>query len=109
MIMANHKEHRLRLIQGGALARRTKCPYPECVLDLEHDGEHDPRGTKPRGTIRYIQAIGQYAVMPISCEVCAKPTYRRGGALWMDEFNNGWILCAPCSYSLPKVEPDANQ
>jgi hypothetical protein len=95
--MPHTAKHRQARTAGGSVP--TKCPYPDCALDEYHDGEHDKRGTKPRGAVRVLQMVNRNAIMasPIHCEVCCPRVPMLADWFCVDSIGNGWLLCCMCA------------
>lgn len=82
------------------------CPFPECVLDDFHDGNHDfARPERPRGRLRLVQTFERFCAASPHCDLEKFPgQHRRAGALLMDELGFGWALCQACEEKFTNVQ-----
>lgn len=74
-----------------ARAAFEKCPYPDCCLAIDHDGNHEPR-------FRLVQRFSPTGMYPGSCESgnCVKAAVAlyqyRGKSLMVCGFCEGRLL-----------------
>ena len=68
---------------------RDGCPFPACVLDDWHDGDHE--FGRPYGTLRRIQVF--QVLGSVMCDLCPELPAK---GMYKDVLGNGWVLCSFC-------------
>lgn len=82
-----------------------RCPFPNCVLDEEHDGDHDfARPARPCGILRVTQEFCSVMANSPRCDLEDFPgQHPRARALLIDELGFGWALCTSCVAKFPRT------
>lgn len=78
------------------------------MLDAFHDGEHDPRGARPRGALRFIQHVNTDTDCWAMCEVGPHTHRWPATSLHQDGYGNGWLMCPSCVCEYLGMERDAD-
>jgi hypothetical protein len=68
---------------------RDGCPFPHCVLEDFHDGDHD--FGRPYGALRQLQVF--QVLGSVMCDLCPELPAK---ALYGDAAGKGWALCSFC-------------
>lgn len=79
------------------------------MLDAFHDGEHDPRGARPRGALRFIQDVNICEPLWAKCEVGTAQCFILASSLQQDSCGNGWLMCGACVSEYLGMVEDANK
>jgi hypothetical protein len=75
-----------------------KCPYPECALSVDHDGDHVPRLTLVQRYSYRPTANGEFGAMfPGFCEGRERECVRPAVALYRTADGRTVDLCEECA------------